>query len=298
MKAFRRLFGKDAPVAWVLLAPNMVWTLVFTVFALYYSIYLSFQEVDVFSGNNRFIGLDNYKQSFADPVFGSSLWHTTLFTLVTVPLSMAIAVVVAVLLNGRIKGRTIMRGAFFLPSILPIIAIAQVWIWIYEPSYGLLNFALEHLGVTHPDNPIKWLVSPDTAMLAVIVFAVWKGFGYNMVIYLAALQGISRSLYEAAEIDGASPVQKFLSITVPGLRPATFFILITSVSGAFQTFGEVYALTNGGPMNATNMIAFYIYQYAFQFFKIGRGAAVSVVLFVLLFALTAWQWRSYQRKEV
>lgn len=134
-------------------------------------------------------------------------------------------------------------------------------------------------------------------MLSVIIFSIWKSFGYNMVIYLAALQGVPRSLYEAAEIDGANAVQKFFRITIPGLRPATFFILITSISGSFQTFGEIYALTNGGPMNQTNMIAYYIYQYAFEFFKIGRASAVSVLLFILLFAITIWQWNSYQKKE-
>lgn len=297
MKTFRRLFGKDAPVAWALLAPNAVWTAVFTLFALYYSFYLSFQDVDIFAGHNRFLGLDNYTQSFKDPLFSQSLWQTIVFTVFSVPLSMALGLLIAVLMNGRIKGRIWMRASFFLPSVLPIIAIAQVWRWIYEPSYGLLNFTLEKLGITTPENPVQWLVSPKTAMLAVIVFSIWKGFGYIMVIYLAALQGISRTLYEAAEIDGANPYQKFRAITVPGLRPATFFILITSVSGAFQTFGEIYALTNGGPMNSTNMIAYYIYQYAFQFFKIGRGAAVSVVLFALLFALTIWQWRTYQKTE-
>ncbi|MBB6735145.1 ABC transporter permease subunit [Cohnella zeiphila] len=297
MKTIRRLLGKDAVVAWTLLAPNVIWTAVFTLFALYYSIYLSFQEVDVFSGHNRFLGFANYTDSFADPLFGKSLWQTAVFTACSVPLSMAFGLLVATLMNGRIKGRAWMRASFFLPSILPIIAIAQVWRWIYEPSYGLLNFTLEKLGITSPEHPVQWLMSTKTAMLAVIVFAIWKGFGYIMVIYLAALQGISRSLYEAAEIDGANPVQKFWSITVPGLRPATFFILITSVSGAFQTFGEIYSLTNGGPVNSTNMIAYYIYQYAFQFFKIGRGAAVSVILFLLLFALTIWQWRMYQRTE-
>jgi multiple sugar transport system permease protein len=297
LKRFKAMFGRDAAAGWTLIAPNMIWTAVFTVFPIYYSFYLSFHEVDLFGSMFKFVGLDNYAQSFADPVFRKSFFNTVVFAFVTVPCSMAIAVLVAVLVNSKIRGRTLMRAAFFLPSILPVIAICQVWIWIYEPSYGLLNYFLELLGVGDPLNPIKWLVSTDTAMMAVMIFAVWKAFGYDMVIYLAALQGVSKQLYEAAEIDGASPLHKFFYITIPGLRPATFFIMITSISGAFQTFGEIYALTNGGPMNSTNMIAYYIYQYAFEFFKIGRGAAVSVLLFILLFALTIWQWKSYEKRE-
>ncbi|PJN51355.1 Lactose transport system permease protein LacF [Paenibacillus sp. GM2FR] len=297
MKQFKRMFGKDAAVAWMLIAPNVIWIAVFTLFAIFYSFYLSFTEVDLFANQFTLVGLDNYTQSFADPVFTKSIVNTTVFTIFTVAFSMGIAIVVAVLLNSKIKGRKLMRAAFFLPSILPIIAVAQVWIWIYEPSYGLLNYFLEKIGIGDPSHPFQWLVSPDTAMLSVIIFSIWKSFGYNMVIYLAALQGVSRSLYEAAEIDGANAVQKFFRITIPGLRPATFFILITSISGSFQTFGEIYALTNGGPMNQTNMIAYYIYQYAFEFFKIGRASAVSVLLFILLFAITIWQWSSYQKKE-
>lgn len=296
-QALKRRFGKDFSTGMVLLAPNIVWTALFTVFAIGYSVYLSFENVDVFGGHNQFVGFANYTASFRDPVFGKALWNTVVYAVATVALSMALSIVVAVLLNGKIKGQTVMRSAFFLPSILPVVALAQVWMWIYEPTYGMLNFVLEKLGLMDPANPIQWLASAKTAMISVIIFSVWKSFGYNMVIYLAALQGISNSLYEAAEIDGANAFQKFRYITLPGLRPATFFVLITSISGAFQTFTEVYSLTNGGPMNATNLIAYYIYQYAFQFFKIGRGAAVSVILFIILFAITIWQWNSYQKKE-
>jgi ABC-type sugar transport system permease subunit len=297
VKRFRRFFGKDAVVAWALLAPSMIWVLVFTVFAIGYSSWLSLLNVDLFGKRSRFVGLANYAQSIADPIFRISFSNTIVFTVFTVALTMVIALLVAVLLNGPVKGRTLMRSAFFLPSVLPIIAICQVWRWIYEPSYGLLNFVLEQIGLTSSTNPIQWLGSPNTSMLSVIIFSIWKGFGYDMVIYLAALQDVPRELYEAAEIAGASGVQQFRYITVPEMRPASFFILITSISGAFQTFGEIYSLTNGGPVNSTNMIAYYIYQYAFQFFKIGRGAAVSFMLFIVLFAITIIRWKSYEKNE-
>jgi ABC-type sugar transport systems, permease components len=297
VKRFKKAFGKDAAVAWLLLAPNMLWMLVFTVFAIGYLLWLSLNDVNLFADKLQFVGLANYAQSFADTVFQKSILNTLIYAAVTVAFSMALALLVAVLLNGPIKGRTVMRAAFFLPSVLPIIAICQVWRWLFEPSYGLLNFILEKIGLCSPDNPIMWLGSPDTALLSIILFSIWKGFGYNMVIYLAALQDVPRELYEAAEIDGASSLMRFWGITLPMMRPASFFIFITSFSGAFQTFGEVYALTNGGPVNSTNLVAFYIYQYAFQFFKVGRGAAVSIVLFLLLFAFTIAQWKSYETKQ-
>lgn len=297
MKGFKKRFGSDAPTAWLLLAPNFIIAAIFTVFAIVYSVYLSFHDVDLFGDTATFIGLKNYTESIGDPLFVKMLGNTFIFVLFTVPIGMFISLIAAVLLNQSIKGRMFIRGAFFLPTILPIVAIAQVWIWIYEPTYGLLNYFLQAVGISDPSNPIMWLSSPKTAMMAVVIFSIWKSFGYNMIIYLAALQGISRQLYEAADIDGANGFQKFFHITVPDLRPATFFVLITSINGSFQAFDQIYVLTQGGPLHSTNVIAYYIYQYAFEYFEIGRGAAVSLLMFVILFAVAIWQWKGYQTKE-
>ncbi len=297
MKAIKKRFGTDAPTAWLLLAPNFIIAAIFTVYAIVYSVYLSFHDVDLFGNTFTFIGFENYTKSMSDPLFAKMLGNTFIYVLFTVPIGMAISLVAAVLLNQPIKGRMLIRGSFFLPTILPIVAIAQVWIWIYEPTYGLLNFMLQKMGISDPANPVLWLASPNTAMMAVIIFSIWKSFGYNMIIYLAALQGISRQLYEAADIDGANGWQKFFHITLPGLRPATFFVLITSINGSFQAFDQIYVLTQGGPLHSTNVIAYYIYQYAFEYFEIGRGAAVSLVMFILLFGVAIWQWKSYQTKE-
>jgi multiple sugar transport system permease protein len=289
--------GPDAKIAAVLLAPNIIWVLIFTVFSIIYSVFLSFNNVNLFDNSFSFVGLQNYTASFMDPIFRQALLNTIVFTAVSVPCTMAIAIFLAVLLNGEIKGRSIMRSAYFLPSVLPVIAICQVWIWIYEPTYGILNFVLESLHITTSANPIHWLSSPNTSMISVIIFSVWETFGYDMVIYLAALQDVPKQLYEAADIDGANGIQKFFYISLPEVRPATFFIMIISISGAFQTFSQIYALTQGGPMDTTNLISYYIYQYAFQYFKIGRGAAVSVIMFLMLFAITIWRWKSYEKSE-
>lgn len=297
MGGFKKKFGPDAPMAMIMLAPNLILAAIFIVYAIIYSFYLSFHNVDLFAHTFKFVGFENYTKALIDPLFAKMLKNTFMFVLFTVPFGMAISLVVAVLLNNKIKGRMFIRASFFLPTILPIVAIAQVWNWIYEPSYGLLNYFLQMIGISDPSKPIQWLASPNTAMTAVIIFSIWKSFGYNMILYLAALQGISRQLYEAAEIDGANSMRKFFHITIPGLRPATFFVLITSINGSFQAFDQIYVLTQGGPINSTNVIAYYIYQYAFEFFNIGRGAAVSILLFILLFAIAIWQWRSYQTKE-
>lgn len=299
MIQFKKRFGKDALVAWSLVLPSAVWVLVFTLFPVIYCFYISFGEVNLFADSYEFVGLDNYIQSFQDPVFRKSLINTVVFSVFSILPSMALAIVSAVLLSGRYinHGKTFLRATYFLPSVLPVIAIAQVWMWIYEPSYGLLNFTLEKLGLINPMKPPLWLSSTELAMPAIIIFSIWKSAGYNMVIYLARIQDIPRHLYEAASIDGANAIQQFRYVTLPELKPATFFVLTTSIINSFQTFSEVYALTEGGPVNSTNMIAYYLYQYAFQFFKLGRGAAVSVVLFIILFVVTVARWHFEQKAE-
>lgn len=300
MIQFKKRFGKDALVAWSLILPSAIWVLVFTLFPVLYCFYISFGKVNLFADSYEFVGLQNYIQSFNDPVFRKSLLNTIVFSAGSIAPSMALAVVFAVLLSGRYinHGKTFIRATYFLPSVLPVIAVAQVWLWIYEPTYGLLNFALEKLGLINPMKPPMWLSSPDLAMFSIIIFSIWKSTGYNMVIYLARIQDIPRHLYEAASIDGANVIQQFRYVTLPELRPATFFVLTTSIINSFQTFSEVYALTEGGPVNATNMIAYYLYQYAFQFFKLGRGAAVSVVLFIILFIVTVTRWHFQQKSEM
>ncbi len=297
MSGFKNKFGKDALVAWSMVSFNILWVLVFTVFAIFYCVYLSFNEVDVFADSYTFVGFDNYIESFKDPVFGQSLLNTVVFAVFSILPSVALSILIAVALNQKLAGKTFIRATYFLPSVLPVIAISQVWIWIYEPSYGLLNFFLEKLGLMDPADPIAWLFSPEWAMPSIIIFAIWKTVGYNMVIYLARLQDIPIHLYEAAGIDGAGAVAKFRYITLPELKPATFFVLTTSTINAFQTFGEIYALTKGGPVNSTNMIAYYLYQYAFEFFNIGRGAAVSIILFLILFTVTIVRWKMNERSE-
>ncbi len=200
-----------------------------------------------------------------------------------VPISMFIALVAAVALNQGLKGQGFFRTMIFMPHVTATVAIAMIWLWIYsgDPS-GLANRVLGFFGLA----PQNWLTNADLALPAVIVVTIWQGIGLKMLIYLAALQGVSKELYEAADVDGASPIQKFFNVTIPMLRPATFFVLVTSIIANFQTFDLVYNLTNGGPANATTVITYQIYVAAFQQFRMGYATAQSVILLLVLVVLT------------
>lgn len=245
------------------------------------SIVLSFTQYDVIS-TPRFIGLANFKDLFTDPVFMTSLKNTAVYAFFTVPVSMAIALVLAVMLNQGIRGQMLYRTAIFIPQVTATVAIALVWLWIYNPRGGLANQLLGFFGI----GQVSWLTDTAWSLPSIIAVGVWQGIGLKMLIYLAALQGLPKDVFEAASIDGATAVQKFEQITVPMLKPATFFVLVTSIIGAFQAFDQVYILTQGGPAHSTTLITYEIYKSAFQQFRMGLACAQSLVLFVFLIVLT------------
>ncbi len=264
-----------------MLAPALLHTLIWIAVPVAATVVLSFTDYTVFD-SPQWIGLENYVEIWNDEVFRKATWNTVIYTFFTVPFSMAIAVVIAVFLHTKLRGRAIYRAAFFLPQVTATVAIAMVWLWMYNPQYGIVNGFLSFFGV-----PGKaWLADPDFALTAVIVVGIWQGIGLKMLIYLAALQNIDESLYEAASIDGAGPVQQFFRITLPMLKPATFFVFVVSVIAAFQVFDLVYVLTDGGPANATTMMTYEVYRSAFQNFRMGMACAQSVVLFGFLIVLT------------
>jgi len=245
------------------------------------AIWLSFTSYDVLT-SPRFVGLRNFRDMLHDSVFKKAVGNTLIYAFFTVPVAMALGLLIALLLNAKIRGRVIFRTAIFLPQVTATIAVALVWLWIYEPRSGLFNTLLSGIGITGP----AWLSSTRWAMPAVILVGIWQGIGLKMLIYLAALQNLPRELYEAAAVDGASRTRQFFSLTLPLLRPATFFVFVTSVIGAFQSFDQIYILTNGGPANATTMMTYEIYKSAFREFRMGYACAESLVLFVLLMLLT------------
>jgi multiple sugar transport system permease protein len=256
---------------------------------------LAFTHYDILAGTMAWAGLDNFVAIFRDPVWWKAIWNTVVYTFFTVPVAMAVAVVIAVLLNTKMRARAWYRTAVFMPHITATVAIALVWMWMFEPNIGLFNWVLSWFGVRGP----AWVSDPAWAMTSVILMSVWKGIGLKMVIYLAALQGVPHDLYEAAEIDGAGPVRRFFAITLPLLGPATFFVLVVSLIDSFQVFEQFYVLTpEGGPANATTVMTYEIYKSAFQRFDMSTASAQSVVLFVFLLVLTIVGRRFTGRDDV
>ncbi|MEV5607702.1 sugar ABC transporter permease [Streptomyces sp. NPDC052225] len=245
------------------------------------AVYLAFTSYDVLSAP-RFVGLDNFRDMLGDEVFRKSIVNTVVYTFFTVPFGMALGLLLALALNTGLRARGIFRTAIFLPQVTATVAIALVWLWIYNPRNGLFNTLLGLFGIEGP----AWLASTSWAMPSVILVGIWQGIGMKMLIYLAALQTLPRDLYEAASVDGASKTRQFFSITLPLLKPATFFVLITSMIGAFQSFDQIYILTDGGPAGSTTMMTYEIYKSAFREFRVGYACAQSLVLFVLLMGFT------------
>jgi multiple sugar transport system permease protein len=256
------------------------------------SFVMSLTDLDILSindwGNIRFIGLDNYFKIANDPVFWKSLGNTLYFAGIGVPLTIAVSLFAAVALNQKlVRGKALFRVALFAPVVTTIVAVAVVWRWLYNPEYGVFNWMLRSLGL----DPLHWLADPKTALPSLILLAVWKNFGYNMVIFLAGLQTIPESQYEAARIDGANAWQCFRFITLPGLAPTMVFVLILTTIGYLQFFAEPYVMTKGGPLDSTMSIVLYMYNQGFRFFNLGYASAVSYALFGLIFCFTFVQMR-------
>lgn len=292
-KAERKRRRGDGRSAVFFLSPSMIIFSVFILFPVVFSFFLSFQKWNMFSQTMHYVGLANYQRAFTSADFWSVMKNTFLYTLGTVPLNMAISLGAAMLLSRKLVGKKFLRTAFFAPVVVSPVAAAVIWRWIYEPNFGILNYVLHFFGVP----PINWLNDPTSAMVALIVMGVWKTMGINMVLFSAGLDGIPDQYYEAAQIDGAGPWRKFWKITVPLLAPTTFFILVMSMIGSFQVFDLVYVLTSGGPLGATKVLVFYIYEQAFKFFDMGYASAIAYVLFAVIFILTLIQIR-FMKKRV
>ena len=285
-----RLQRNVAP--YILILPGTVFYLMVTIIPMVVGFWMSFHSWTIIRPTKPWVGIANYQKVIANPVFWTAMKNTLIYTVGVVPFQMALALMAAVLLNTQIRGRTFFRLLYYLPVVTPLSIAAVIWTWIYNPNLGLLNWFLRSLGFAGRD----WLGDPKIAMLSVIIVAIWSGLGYRMVIFLAALQGIPETYYEAAMIDGAGWLDLFRFITMPLLKPATLYVLITSVIGSFQVFGLVNVLTGGGPLDATNVLVMWIHRRAFGDYQFGEAAAASFVLFALVLAVTAIQWRILGRE--
>ena len=273
------------------LIPTILGLILFSAGAVAASFFMSFTQWDVVSPP-EWIGFENYTNLWHSDLFWEVFRNTFLFVILAVPLSVVCALALALLANTGLRGITLFRTAYFLPVVSSMIAVALVWSWIFNPEYGLLNYLLRMVfGVQGP----AWLDDTSWALPAMVIVTVWKGLGYSMVIFLAGLQNIPQDLYHAATIDGAGTWRKFKHITLPILSPTTFFVLVITLINSFQVFEQTYVLTKGGPANSTSTLSYYIYQNAFQFFQMGKAAAVAYVLFAIIFAITFIQFRIQKR---
>ena len=282
---------KEALIGWLFLTPEIIGMLLLNVFALLFSLYLSFSSWDLLSGISgiKFNGIANYVKMFtADPTIMTALKNNLLYTFLTVPIPIAIALVLAVVIHSKVYFKDYFKVTFFIPYISSIIAVAAVWSALFHPSLGPINQFLMDIGISAPP---KWLVDPKTSLLSIAIITSWAGLGYTIIIFLAGLTNISEELYEAAEIDGATTLQKFFKITVPLLRPTIFFLFITMLIGSFKVFDIIAFLTEGGPNNSSSVLVYRIYEEGFKNYNMGYASAISWLLFAIIGLVTALTWK-------
>jgi len=276
----------------LLLLPAAVLLWLFTYQPIFATLYHSFFSTPRGRRSSTFVGLDHYERMFSDPVFWQSFWNNALYAAVTIPASVALALMMALLVNKGIKGRSFIRMAYFTPTILPMVAVANIWMFFYAPSYGPVDRLLSFLGF---DN-LNLLGMHNTALWAVIVITIWKEAGFFMIFYLAALQQISPTLLEAARLEGANAFQTFRRVTLPLIMPTTLFVFINALIGAFRVVDHIIALTKGGPDNATSLLLFYLYQVGFQFWDSNYAAALTVFILFLFIILALVQFLYFDKK--
>jgi len=275
------LLRKQEYVAWIFLLPELSLLAIFVALPVFMSLQYGFTKYDVLSPA-KWIGIRNYVKLLGDDLFWKSLRNTLYFSGVTIPVEVAIGLILALLLNTKIFLRGFFRSAYFLPVVTPIIATAMVWNFLYNPSAGIFNYFLSSLGLPTQN----WLTDPKLAMPSVMAMSIWHEVGFEMIVFLAALQGIPSHLYEAAKLDGAGKWRCFWHITIPCLKPAFLFILVMLTIYSFQIFGQIYVMTAGGPANATITVVYNIYMKAFQHLKMGYAASMALVLFVVIFIIS------------
>jgi len=290
---------RSSRVAWWFVGPALLVIAVFFVLPVLAGLAMSLTDFDIYAladlSNLRIVGLRNYAELLQRPLFWKALGNTLYFVVVGVPLSLAVSLGAALLLASRFaRFQPFFRTALFAPVVTTIVAVAVIWRHLLGTRYGFVNYALGAIGIA----PIDWLGDPRFAMPAIIIFAVWKNFGYNMIILLAGLQSIPRDLYEAARIDGASALARFRYVTLPMLAPILAIVGILTVAGYFQLFAEPYVMTQGGPLQSTVSVLYFMYEEGFKWWNLGTASAVAFMLFLLIFAVTMLQLRQMRRAGI
>jgi multiple sugar transport system permease protein len=291
--AARSRRGRDTFHGYAFLAPFLLFYVVFLVYPILQGFWISLHHWELVGTDVRWAGLQNYQRLLGDATFWSSLWHTFYFVILTAPPLIALALFMALLLNRAARGMGVFRTAIYLPVVFSVAVVTTIWLKIYDPAYGLLANVLRGVGL----DPVRWLQDFTLAMPAVAAATVWWSVGTAMVIFLAGLQDISPSLYEAAKLDGAGRWALFRHITLPGLRRTMAFVAIIQVIGLMQVFGQVFNMTRGGPNGTTRTIVMHIYETSFRDWQLGYGSALSFALFAILFVGSLVQLRFFMRRE-
>ena len=287
---------KERRAAWTFVAPALLVIGAFFIVPVFAALLLSLTDFDLYAladlRNLRFVGLGNYIDILRTPLFWKSLGNTFYFVLVGVPLSIAVSLGAALLLDSKLaRFKGFFRTVYFAPVVTTLVAVAVIWRYLLHTKYGLINWALGGIGIA----PIDWLGDPHWSMPAIVLFAVWKNFGYNMIIILAGLQTIPEELHEAARIDGANAFQRLRHVTLPGLAPVLLVVSILTMAGYFQLFAEPYVMTQGGPVESTVSILYFMYEQGFRWWNLGFASAIAFVLFLIMFALTLVQLKVSER---
>lgn len=290
--AWQRVQWRDLALFVLMLAPNMLFLTVFVYWPLVFQAYLSLTVWDMLAPEKIFVGLDNYLFLIRDSKFQKVFGNTLAFVAGGLTGTVVIGLLLALLVDLRLRGRQFVRSLVFAPTVISGAAIGLVWIYIFDPRFGLMKLLLGLVGFSSPN----WLLDKHWAMLAVIIVYVWKNVGYSTVVYLAGLQNIPAELYEAAAIDGANAWQRCWRITLPLLSPITFFILVTSILALFQSFDIIFVMTRGGPVDATNTLIFSLYEEGFIAFNAGTAAAIGMILFALMLLVTILQFVYAERR--
>lgn len=278
---------REAISFYLIISPWIVGLIAFTLGPMVYSIYLSLSKWDII-GTPRWVGLDNYqKLFFNDDLFWTSLKVTAIYSFAGVPLGLTLSLILALVLNRAVKLRNFFRTVFYTPSVMSGVAVSLLWIWVFNPEFGIVNYLLAQVGIVGP----RWIYDQDWALFSLVIMSLW-GAGSGMIIFLAGLQGVPQSLYDAAEVDGAAAWHKFWHVTFPSITPVVLFNLVMGVIGSFQVFTQAYVMTAGGPHYATYFMVLYIYNSAFQYLKMGYAAALAWVLFLVIMLLTLLIFRS------
>ena len=287
-----RVMNSQAFVACLFLLVPVALLAALKIYPVFYNLFLSFTRYELFEPP-RFYGLKNYNYVFTNSTVRQSIFNTILFTIEAVPIGTALALIIAKLLNQSIRGRVFLRTLYYLPVVSSVVVSAMIWRWIYSPQHGLLNHLLGTVGIP----PQNWLNDPNLALISLVIVTIWGSIGSNMVIFLAGLQDIPRDIIEAARVDGANSLQNFLLITVPLLRPVILFVVVTFTISIFRNFGLIFMLTQGGPFNRTNTMVWEVYQNVFGYLRFGRGAAISVVMLLIVLVLTMISFRVLRDRQ-